>query len=106
MTLLTPSNRGRPTHPQKLIIVKATWLSFLFLLSSELEQLREEMEQLLALAAESCERLLSKDVPSPTEVSSNQDVGLRDLLVTLLEECGIEAKLQLQVQVERELIVR
>ena len=77
-----------------------------FLFSSELQQWTAEIEQLLTSANQSCQRLLSKNSSSSVAAtSSNQDGGrLRDVINIVLEGCGIEGDLQLQIQVQSILV--
>lgn len=78
--------------------------------STELQQWVGELEQLLASATESCQKLLSQHVlPSPPPdtamTSSNQDtalvLGLRDAIKIILEQCSGFSKgdPQLHIQV-------
>lgn len=72
----------------------------LLIFSAELQQWAGELEQLLALATESCQRLLSEHVPSPSVMSSNQDTGLRDVLKIILEQCGGLSKGDSQIHIQ------
>ena len=65
--------------------------------SAELQQWVGELEQLLASATESCQKLPSQHVlscpPDAAMTSSNQEtvlvlVGLRDVLKVILEQCS------------------
>ena len=55
------------------------------------------------LSAQTCRRLTNDATPLDETRSSNQDVGLRDVLKDLLVQCGSveEGCSQLQVQVKR-----
>lgn len=67
--------------------------------SSELQQWVGELEQLLTLATESCQRLWSDHVPPPVVITSTGEVGMRDVLKTLLDHCGSEDNLRVSIQV-------
>ena len=65
-----------------------------------MQQWAGDLEQLLALTKESCQRLLSEHVPSPDVISSNQDTGLRDVLKTILKRCGGLSKGGSQIHIQ------
>ena len=74
--------------------------SVVIFFSAELQQWAGELEQLQALATESCERLLSEHVPTPNAISSNRDAGLRDVLKLILEQCGGLSKDNSQIHIQ------
>ncbi len=86
--------------------------SYKLICSAELQQWAGELEQLLPLATESCQKLLTQ--PSLDAMTSlNQDtaaaagLGLRDVLKIILEQCSTFSKgdPQIHIQVHQCIII-